>query len=524
MQTHVYANNQEIACKAAGTDGVSPQAFPDPCWSPPGPAAGPVVIPYPNTCFADSISNGTSTVFICGEEVAIEDQSYFATSTGNEAATNAFGKGVATGVITGKAYFTQWSFDVVFEGFGVPRHTDMVSHNHGSVPGNTPLFPYLSRGIFSSPCKKEEEKIKRECGPENDDSKSVKERKNNSKLRRLLKGKRGETNQGQPRDSKAWHWTDDHCDGLEVSLGSAEAAKKYAQDMKEVFETLPQELAVLDAVKSELQSMINNAAGKAAAKLAVKAGVKQAAGSSVPLAGNVAMALWSLYDAAAAISDVKEIKRIATIALQELEKFKLKLTELQAHAKNFEKLDPKVAHRIAVDAQEMLATLNDCTRARKCNLVPHTHSNGEPLLPNGLEHTKKGGCCPGQTGHHLVPKESLDGKCKGYIHGRAPTVCVEGTTQNFGSHRRVHRALADEHLSLARTGKVAPDGTMSMDDALAAAAQSHAEAFPLSNCDKDCIRAQLDAYYEKTCGSIRPKMVDASAKQIQPDVSTGPLD
>ncbi|WP_167081417.1 PAAR-like domain-containing protein [Massilia aquatica] len=523
MQTHVYANNQEIACKAAGNDGVSPQAFPDPCWSPPGPGAGPIVIPYPNTCFADSISNGTSTVFISGKEVAIEDQSFFATSTGNEAATNAFGKGVATGIITGKAYFAQWSFDVVFEGFGVPRHNDMVSHNHGSVPGNTPLFPYIARSIFPSPCNKEEARIIRECGPEKDESKAKKERNAKSKLHKLLKSKRSTTKGGGQRVND-WHWTDDHCDGLTVPLASAETAKKYAEDMNEVFKTLPDELAVLDAVKSELQSMVTNAAGKAAGKLALKAGIKQAAGSSVPVAGNIAMAIWSLYDAVVAIGDVKEIKRVATKALQELDILKTTLKELQTHAKTLDKLDPKVAHRIAVDAQEVLATLNDCTRARKCNLVPHTRSNGEPLLPNSMEHANKGGCCPGQTGHHLVPKESLDGKCKGYTHGLAPTVCVEGTSQFFGSHQRVHRALAKEHFNLARARKVASDGSMTLDDALAAAAQSHSEAFPLSNCDKDCIRAQLDAYYKETCGSIRTKMVDSSAKQTLPPEDDGPVD
>ncbi|WP_316679411.1 DUF4150 domain-containing protein, partial [Ralstonia chuxiongensis] len=98
------------------------------------------MIPYPNTAFAKDITNGTATVFIHGKEVAIEDHSYFATSTGNEPATQAFNKGVATGVITGKAYFTQWSSNVFFEGFGVPRHTDLVGHNQGSAPSNTALL------------------------------------------------------------------------------------------------------------------------------------------------------------------------------------------------------------------------------------------------------------------------------------------------------------------------------------------------------------------------------------------------
>lgn len=526
MQTHVYANNQEIACKAAGKDGVSPQAFPDPCWSPPGPAAGPVLIPYPNTCFAESITNGTSTVFICGKEVAIEDQSYFGTSTGNEPATNAFGKGFATGVITGKAYFTQWSFDVVFEGFGVPRHTDLVSHNHGSVPGNTPLFPYLSRGFFSSfPCEKEQDKIKRECAPEKDDSDAKKDVKRHSTLSKLLKVQRSGTKRKGQRDGEKWHWTDDHCDGLEVPLPDADTAKQYVDDMKEVFESLPAELNLLNAVKAELQNMVVNAAGKAAAKVAVKAGAKQAAGSVLPVAGNVAMALWTLYDAAAAVSEVKEIRAVATAALEKLEILKSNITQLQKIAQGFKNMTPQDAHALAVEAQAMLATLNDCTRARKCNLVPYKSQRGTPpALPKKLESTKGGGCCNGQTGHHLIPEKSLEGACgNSYEHNLAPTVCVEGTSQHFGSHRRVHRALSAEHAALARSKakKIGPDGRMSMDDALNAAVRSHGKAFPTSGCSDKCIRAQLDAYY-KVCNNGRPYAVNAQSKVVPPPAPPPP--
>ena len=119
--THVFANGHEIASKAVGKSGRSSRAMPDPGWSPPAPGAGPVVVPYPNTCFADSIVRGTTTVMIAGKTVALADKSRFDTSVGNEAATQAFGKGVATGVIKGKGYFTTWSCDVIFEGYGVPR-------------------------------------------------------------------------------------------------------------------------------------------------------------------------------------------------------------------------------------------------------------------------------------------------------------------------------------------------------------------------------------------------------------------
>jgi Domain of unknown function (DUF4150) len=126
METHVYANNKEICSKAA--DGKA-TAGPDPCWSPPAPSAGPVVIPYSNTAFARELGNGSQTVFICGTPLALKNQSYLANSVGNEAATQAFAKGVSTGVIKGKAYFVDWSPDVKVEGMNVCRHTDPTWHN-----------------------------------------------------------------------------------------------------------------------------------------------------------------------------------------------------------------------------------------------------------------------------------------------------------------------------------------------------------------------------------------------------------
>ncbi|MDH0868136.1 DUF4150 domain-containing protein [Mitsuaria sp. GD03876] len=126
METHVYANDNEICSKAADGKAV---AGPDPCWSPPAPAAGPVVIPYTNTAFAKNLANGSSTVFICGTPLALKDKSYLEKSTGNEPATSAFQKGVATGVIKGKAYFVDWSADVKVEGLNVCRNVDPTWHN-----------------------------------------------------------------------------------------------------------------------------------------------------------------------------------------------------------------------------------------------------------------------------------------------------------------------------------------------------------------------------------------------------------
>ena len=129
METHVYANDREICSKNA--DGKSAFASPDVCHSPPAPANVGAPVPYPNTSYAKDLENGSKTVFICNQQIALENHSYFATSTGNEPATEAFKKGSATGVIKGKAYFTSWSVDVKVEGKGVCRHLDGMTHNHG---------------------------------------------------------------------------------------------------------------------------------------------------------------------------------------------------------------------------------------------------------------------------------------------------------------------------------------------------------------------------------------------------------
>jgi hypothetical protein len=136
MGVNVFANGQEIACKAA--DGQAAAAFPDTCLSPPPPPAGPVPLPYPNTAYASDTDQGSTTVMINGQQTMLKDQSVFKKSTGNEAATKAQGMGVVTHTIQGEASFMAWSFDVQFEGANVPRNLDIMLHNEMSNPANTP--------------------------------------------------------------------------------------------------------------------------------------------------------------------------------------------------------------------------------------------------------------------------------------------------------------------------------------------------------------------------------------------------
>lgn len=142
MANQVYANMMEVSCKAAM--GKSICAFPDVCFTPPlTPATPPgVPIPYPNTGMASDCTSGSSSVKISGQEVMLKNKSYFKRSMGDEAGC-APKKGVVTSMNMGKVYFTMWSMDVKVEGENVVRMMDLTTHNHASVPGNSPTWPYL---------------------------------------------------------------------------------------------------------------------------------------------------------------------------------------------------------------------------------------------------------------------------------------------------------------------------------------------------------------------------------------------
>jgi hypothetical protein len=146
MSSEVYANGDEIACKAG--NGKVMAAFPDVCLSPPSPPAGPVPVPYPNTSFSKDLQQGSKTVKLGGQPAALAQQSYYKTSPlGDEAATRSFGASVITHQITGKTYFQAWSMDVVIEGKNACRHFDLTTSNHASYPGSTPPFPNMEKEV-----------------------------------------------------------------------------------------------------------------------------------------------------------------------------------------------------------------------------------------------------------------------------------------------------------------------------------------------------------------------------------------
>jgi hypothetical protein len=165
MSNEVYANNQEVACKAA--DGKSICCFPDVCMTPPeNPATPPgVPVPYPNTGMASDTTDGSRSVQISGKEVMLKNKSYFTKSMGDEAGCAAK-KGVVTSVNRGKIYFIAWSMDVKVEAENVVRHLDMTTHNHASPASNTAPWSYTDRQAIAAPiaeCATEVAKVDAAC-------------------------------------------------------------------------------------------------------------------------------------------------------------------------------------------------------------------------------------------------------------------------------------------------------------------------------------------------------------------------
>jgi hypothetical protein len=165
MSNQIYANNMEVSCKQAA--GKSICAFPDVCMTPPQTPATPpgVPIPYPNTGMASDTSDGSTSVKISGQEIMLKNKSSFKKSTGDEAGAAPM-KGVVTHKNTGKVYFTAWSMDVKVEGENVVRMLDMTTHNHASLPGNSPPWPYIDEAAapgITEACKEDKAKEEAAC-------------------------------------------------------------------------------------------------------------------------------------------------------------------------------------------------------------------------------------------------------------------------------------------------------------------------------------------------------------------------
>ncbi|MFC4161718.1 HNH/endonuclease VII fold toxin-2 domain-containing protein [Chitinimonas lacunae] len=195
-------------------------------------------------------------------------------------------------------------------------------------------------------------------------------------------------------------------------------------------------------------------------------------------------------------------------------------------------------------AMQGLADANPCIKARKCQLMPFSETDGGPKQARSGK-----GCCPGQTGHHLMPdtmfrsgpapapppdptpapssdgstppkkkrrKAKRDDKPKigcwdNYSEGGAPVICLEGTSNNKenGSHGLMHEKTEQ---ALEQFANMAEMDYHIARDMLAELVNNQ------FGCAKDCIAAQLDAYYSKAYSCDDPPFQQS---KVKPDAGTG---
>ncbi|SMF47566.1 type VI secretion protein, EvpB/VC_A0108 family [Pseudomonas sp. LAIL14HWK12:I11] len=231
------------------------------------------------------------------------------------------------------------------------------------------------------------------------------------------------------------------------------------------------------ATRSVLKNIIGGVAGTTGVGLVVTAG----------------MAAWTLTDV---IDTATEVAEMLGPQGQEILADLMDLDNLQAKIEAKAAAYKKEPDKFLAEFMELQARRSPCISARKCMLVPYNNSK-KPQVNKGE------GCCPGQTGHHVIPDAAMKGNSCYSGKGGAPTICLEGTTQRHGSHGKAHerleKILEDQGLANGDTTsyKTIRDSSI---EAIQTAGAAH--------CSKKCLQAQLDNFYN-ACNKGDQKNISA---------------
>lgn len=166
-------------------------------------------------------------------------------------------------------------------------------------------------------------------------------------------------------------------------------------------------------------------------------------------------------------------------------------------------------------ADTRMAKKDPCLNARKCQLVPYSSTSSHKKTDN----PKQGGCCPGQTGHHLLPDGMFrkpENKAAGvaawvaakpgrdpkkmprdhlpkedcwdnYSEGAGLTICAEGGNPGGGSHDDLHKKTKKRFRKYLGKQRTMPF-SVARDSVAAIVAKKF-------RCKASCIAEQLDVAY-----------------------------
>ncbi len=400
----------------------------------------------------------------------------------------------------------------------------------GSGP-NTPVTYYMDTENAKIDCKKDKDEVEKKCAPDD---------------------KNKHRGKGKPKSRKDTgsdaNWVLDHCGPLMVQPG--ENFTEWLEDFKDIdgaLRQLAQELG--DNVISQLEKEILEHAGKQIAKMAIRRGLT----GWIPVVGWIMTAVdiaVTAIDVASKVSELKEtvaqLKDTVKNLQEQAGKITSTLDKYKDKLKDFGKLSKeeqgKVAREVMADVQSGYAAAAPCLRARKCMLVPFNKDLADKWAGKG--------CCPGQTGHHLLPdamfrdpagseafkqewksnpaNRDKNGKLKsirrdqlqkkacwdGYSEGASPTICAEGANQHSGSHGMLHGLTGTKLGALGYSKKTEMRYIDARDLILD-------EVSRLYGCSKKCLQAQLDAYYCGKAASNKPDCPDCHNAKVVPNSGMG---
>jgi GHH signature containing HNH/Endo VII superfamily nuclease toxin 2 len=394
---------------------------------------------------------------------------------------------------------------------------------------NTPATYYLDTADAKKHCATDKAEMEKKCAPDD---------KNKSRGKGRPKARQSHKDAGKDAS-----WVLDHCGPLMVQPGLGNF-KEWQSEFGDIQKSIGQIADVLkNNVIAKLEQEALQYAGKQIAKLAVRRGLT----GWIPIVGWVMTAVdvaVTAYDAVGRVNAIRETVADLESTVNRLKdaanKISGTLDKYKADLKNFGNLSEakqkEVASNVMADIQSAYAAADPCLRARKCMLVPFNKDTAAKWAGQG--------CCPGQTGHHLLPDamfrdEAATKKAKeaykarngtmkgwkrgmaptrpcwdGYTEGGSPTICVEGNNQHMGSHGVMHK-LTKTKLSLGgHTGKA----DMSYTDARDLITTEVSQAY---GCKKECLREQLDAYYCGKAASKKPGCPDCKNAKVRPHDGTG---
>jgi hypothetical protein len=413
-------------------------------------------------------------------------------------------------------------------------------------PSNTgPIF-YFSNANVRKSCVKEKAAIQKHCGDDKEETKkTAKSAKFNSSKLGAISGKvqtgleavesTVKAGYGYKRNKKN-AWIDDHCHGLWIKpQAAADQFDHFKGELVKIEEKL----------NKDISNVLKDAGGKAVdlakdkmldfgKKAAVREGTSLVS-LAIPVVGEVVVAgttVWNVVDGVWTAGKVTiEALSLGGAALAKYKELAPQLKKVEDLLSG--KLTPST---VLAEMMTALATTNPCIQARRCSLVQFDETEGKKL-PGAVEGSSSGkiqaatgkGCCPGQTGHHVLPGAMFDMEkkpCgKDYNHSLAPVICLEGTNNIVGSHGAAHLAL-DRTINIYRETK---GDLISYNEARRQGISAVRQINP--HCSEKCMQAQLDKFYKDgmNCGeevhlkanSGKAIRVPAEKDAIRPSRSRG---